>query len=81
MPFGGLGQAWRQMPQFFTSARRSTSHPFLGFQSQSPKPALQVITAHAPATHAEVAFSSMQALAQAPQFLASTEVSTSQPFA
>ncbi len=66
-------------PQLLLSIRVSTSQPFAAVASQSVNPAAHVPTAQRPATHAAVAFASMQRLPHAPQFTGSVAVFTSQP--
>src|SRR5262249_3374169 len=66
--------------QFFTSTRESTSQPSLALPLQSRKPMLQEPTPHtALAQPATPLATAGQLLPQAPQFLASLPVSTSQP--
>jgi hypothetical protein len=54
------GQTLPQAPQLFTSAPRYVSHPSAAFPLQSPKPASQEPTAHAPAEQFAVACSGAQ---------------------
>jgi hypothetical protein len=57
------------------------SHPFAGLPSQSPKPALQVPTWHAPLMHAALPFWMTQSVEQEPQLVSEVFVFTSQPSA
>ena len=72
-------QARPHAPQLALSLRVSTSQPLAGFRSQSRKPVAQAATAHAPATHVEVALDSAQTRPQAPQFATLVPRSISQP--
>lgn len=60
-------QALRHDPQCPVSVRVFTSHPFAGSPSQSANPALQVVTAHAPAVHVALALANAQECPHAPQ--------------
>ena len=73
------GHALPQRPQCATLAVRSASQPLEARPSQSPHPASQVATAHAPAAHAPVAWLGAHARPQPPQCAALVRVSTSQP--
>jgi len=76
-----LVHALPQAPQLALSELTGRSQPLLAMPSQSRKPALQAITRHPPATHTAVALGRLHALPQAPQWLVSVWVLTSQPFA
>jgi nicotinate-nucleotide--dimethylbenzimidazole phosphoribosyltransferase len=68
----GSAQARPQAPQFAALAVRSTSQPFAGLASQSPKPAPQRTTVHAPPAQPLAAtWASAQAAPHAPQFAGS----------
>ncbi len=69
-----------QRPQWPVLVRRSVSHPFSGFMSQSAKPSSQRPTAQRPPAQSGVPWSTRQAAPQVPQFITSVRVSTSQPF-
>jgi hypothetical protein len=70
-----------QAPQLDGVARRSVSHPLRGSPSQSPKPALQLPTPHAPARQAAVALGTLHTRPQAPQCAVAVLVLVSQPLA
>ncbi len=59
----------------------SVSQPFASLPSQLAKPVVHDATVQRPAAQAGVAFASMQAVPQAPQFATLVTVSTSQPLA
>ncbi len=58
----------------------SVSQPVVASPSQSPKPVLHAVTAHAPAEHDDVALRSEHARRHTPQLLLSLRVLISQPF-
>ena len=68
-----------QLPQFLASACVLTSQPLAGFPSQSAKPGVQLVV-HVPLVQAKLWLApAEQTLPQAPQFLSSVLVFTSQP--
>ncbi len=73
------GQRMPQAPHSATSVWRLTSQPLVAAPSQSARPVSQWSTAHAPATHAEVAPAAAQARPQVPQLLTLLCVSTQPP--
>ena len=72
-------QGLPQRPQCAAAPRRSTSQPFAGSPSQSPKPSSQRAMPQRPAAHTPVARAGAQARPQAPQWAAAVLRSTSQP--
>ena len=66
-------------PQFALSVCVLTSQPSMATPLQSRKPALQVVTAHAPAVHVDAAFARTHARPHAPQFALSVCRLASQP--
>lgn len=56
------------------------SQPFDAEPSQSAQPAMQVMTAHIPSTHRDIAFGTVQEMPQEPQFRVSFVTLTSHPF-
>jgi hypothetical protein len=79
--FARAAHAVAHVPQFDTELRRSTSHPFAALPSQSPNPAEHPVTAHVPATHADIALARSQVRPHIPQFAGAVERSVSHPFA
>jgi hypothetical protein len=71
-------QACPQAPQLVTLVFRFASHPFGRFESQFPKPALQVGT-QPPVVHTLVPFAARHAVPQAPQLAVAVFRFTSQP--
>jgi len=67
-------------PQCSGSLVRSTSQPFFGSPSQSPKPAGQSLTPHLPCAQNAVPLPAAHSLPQAPQLRTSLSVFSSQPF-
>lgn len=67
VPFA-TSQFVAHVPQWAGSTRRSVSHPFDAWPSQSPKPAAHDPTTQLAPTHAGTALRRLQARAQAPQF-------------
>lgn len=75
-------QACPQAPQSAAAVLMLVSHPFVAMPSQSPKPAAQVVTRHAPEAQPTTAtLGSEQAIPQPPQWELSASVFTSQPLA
>jgi hypothetical protein len=74
-------QALPQAPQWALAPARLTSQPLAASPSQSPKPAAQRSTRHAPPAQVAVALGRAQPRPHMPQWAAVTRVSTSQPLA
>ncbi len=70
-----------QAPQCVGVVPRLVSQPLAATRSQSPKPARQAATVHAPAEQPAVALASEHALPQAPQFDTLVLVAVSHPLA
>jgi hypothetical protein len=64
-----LAQAVPQAPQLVTVVFRFVSQPFVGFESQLPKPALQVPSVHVPVAQLSVALARSHTTPQPPQFV------------
>src|SRR5579871_2807841 len=76
-----IGQAIPHLEQFFGSVNRLVSQPFIGFPSQSAKPALHLPRTQLPAAQLAVALGSpLQGWLQAPQLAGSLKTDVSQPF-
>ncbi len=76
--FGGA-QPVPHAKQFAADVLRFTSQPFAWLPSQSPKPALQLPSAHAPPTQLADPFAKLQAVPQVPQLATSPRRPVSQP--
>jgi len=68
-------------PQLVMLVLRLVSHPLDATASQLPKPDAHIPTVHAPAEHTPVALLGAHWRLQAPQFIRSVAVATSQPLA
>ena len=76
MAFGAV-QVFPHAPQFAALALRSVSHPFAGFESQSPQPTSHAATPQRPSAQTPVACAGAQAAPHIPQLarLVRSEVS------
>lgn len=70
-----------QPPQWFTSVKMVTSHPFAAIPSQSAYPAAHAPTPQRPAAQAPVACAGAHAIPHVPQCAPLVAVSASHPFA
>jgi hypothetical protein len=70
-----------QAPQLCESVAVCVSHPLAAFESQSMKPAVHAMIAHAPPEHASVAFAVLHLLPHEPQLFVSDPVLVSHPLA
>src|SRR5438046_1247075 len=77
--FAGAGQAMPHAPQFAGSASSCASQPLRSTLSQLPQPALHAPIVHACMAQAGVAFATLHALPQPPQWLGSAAGSTQRP--
>jgi hypothetical protein len=76
---GGAGHTALHRPQCLDDVSVLVSQPSLGSPLQSPNPAAQLATVHAPILHSAVALQSAHLCLHAPQWFTSCDKSTSQP--